>query len=277
MLIYIKQCIICTRKHFSATSPSLVPLDPTYSGTLFVVATPLGNLEDMTFRAVRILQECSTIACEDTRRASQLLNHYAISGKSLISYHAHNEERAVGRIVALLEGGNNVALITDAGTPAVSDPGYRLLVELHEREIPVVPIPGPSALTTALSVAPLPLHSFYFAGFLPHKKGRQGRLKALASMQVPFVLYESPHRIGRLFDELAGLVPDARLFVGREMTKLYEEYLTGTALELQEHFSDGKVRGEFVVIVVPPEGIKPVKPEAYHADHHRPETDADHR
>ena len=241
--------------------------DQLHTGTLYVVATPLGNLEDITLRAIRILKEAGAIACEDTRRASILLRHFDISGKRLISYHNYNEPRAISQILALLEEGTDVALITDAGTPVISDPGYALLHTLHDRQLQVIPVPGPSALTAALSACPLPVNNFFFAGFLPHKKGRKSRLEYLAALQTSFVVYESPFRIMKLLDELGNIVPDAQIFIGREMTKIHEEYLTGTIEEIRQHLGEGKARGEFVVIVHP-SGKKTVKPEEEDADHH---------
>ncbi len=241
--------------------------DHLHTGTLYVVATPLGNLEDITLRAIRILKESGAIACEDTRRASILLRHFDISGKRLISYHNYNEPRAISQIIALLEEGNDVALITDAGTPVISDPGYALLHALHDRGLQVIPIPGPSALTAALSACPLPVNNFFFAGFLPHKKGRKSRLEYLAALQAPFVVYESPFRIMKLLDELNNILADARIFIGREMTKIHEEYITGSIEEIRQQLAEGKTRGEFVVIVEPP-GKKTIKPEEEDADHH---------
>jgi 16S rRNA (cytidine1402-2'-O)-methyltransferase len=238
-----------------------------HSGTLYVVATPLGNLEDITLRAIKTLSQCEAIACEDTRRASILLKHLEISGKKLISYHNYNEPRAIGQIVALLEEGTDVALITDAGTPVISDPGYGILHALKERDLKVIPIPGPSAVTTALSACPLPVNNFFFAGFLPHKKGRKSRLEQLAALHSSIVLYESPFRIMKLLDELENVMPDSRIFIGREMTKIHEEYITGTIDEIRLHLTEAKRRGEFVVVVHPAVN-KPNKSEEYHADHH---------
>ncbi len=221
------------------------------TGTLYTVATPLGNLDDMTYRAVATLKQVDVIACEDTRRASILLKHFGIASKKLVSYHSANEVRAVGTIMALLEQGSDIALVTDAGTPAVSDPGYSLVREAFKREISVLPVPGASALTAALSVCPLPSHNFFFAGFLPHKKGRSSRLRFLASLQTTVIFYESPYRILKLLDELQQAMPGAAIFIAREITKLHEEYLTGSAEELSQHFSEKKIRGEFVVVVSP--------------------------
>jgi len=237
-----------------------------HSGTLYVVATPLGNLEDITLRAIKTLRESDAIACEDTRRASILLKHLEISGKKLISYHSYNEPKAIAHIISLLEGGSDVSLITDAGTPVISDPGYALLHALRQQDLRVIPIPGPCALTTALSACPLPVNSFFFGGFLPHKKGRKSRLEYLVALQVSFVLYESPYRIMKLLDELEKVLPNATIFIGREMTKIHEEYLTGTIDEIRQTLADGKTRGEFVV-VVHPQGEKLTKSEEEHADH----------
>ncbi len=241
--------------------------EPSHTGTLYVVATPLGNLEDITLRAIKTLKQSRAIACEDTRHASILLKHFDILGKKLISYHNYNEPRAIGQIIALLEEGTDVSLITDAGTPVISDPGYALLHALHEKNLKIIPIPGPSALTAALSACPLPVNNFFFAGFLPHKKGRKSRLEYLAGLHASFVLYESPYRIMKLLDEVEHLLPDAQIFVGREMTKIYEEYLTGPIEEIRQHLANGKTRGEFVVIVHPA-GKKTIKSEENHADHH---------
>ncbi|NTW51249.1 MAG: 16S rRNA (cytidine(1402)-2'-O)-methyltransferase [Chlorobiaceae bacterium] len=235
------------------------------TGTLYVVATPLGNLDDMTFRAVNTLRDVGVIACEDTRHTSILLRHFGIQGKKLLSYHSFNEERAVGHVCALLEEGTDVAMVTDAGTPGISDPGYSMANAVHARGFGIVPIPGPSALTAALSVCPLPVSSFFFAGFLPHKKGRKTRLEFLASLESTIVLYESPHRIARLFEELKNSFPEAELFVAREITKMHEEYITGTPDSLLEHFSNGRTRGEFVVVVHP--AGKRSKQKKEHADH----------
>ncbi|QEQ56562.1 16S rRNA (cytidine(1402)-2'-O)-methyltransferase [Chlorobium phaeovibrioides] len=237
------------------------------NGTLYMVATPLGNLDDITIRAVETLRTVEAIACEDTRRASILLRHLGIAGKKLISYHSFNEEKAIERITGMLEEGIDLALITDAGTPAVSDPGYSILAALNNKGLRAVPIPGPSALSAAVSVCPLPTSSFYFAGFLPHKKGRKTRLEQLSAMQTLFVLYESPFRILKLLDELEALIPDCRIFIGREMTKMHEEYITGSIGEIRLHLSTGKTRGEFVVAVQPPEQ-KPAKRGKYDADRH---------
>lgn len=238
-----------------------------------MVATPLGNLDDITLRAIKTLQNSEAIACEDTRRSSILLRHLGISGKQLISYHDFNEPAAISRIIRLLEEGVDVSLITDAGTPAISDPGFLMVRTLREKGFTVLPIPGPSALTAALSVCPLPVNSFLFAGFLPHKKGRKTRLEQLSSLGATFVLYESPYRVRKLLGELALLLPDAEIFIAREMTKIHEEYLSGSVETIIEKLPEEKVRGEFVVVVHPGSASSPGKnplPNKYeeHADHH---------
>lgn len=223
------------------------------TGTLYIVATPLGNLEDITLRAIKTLRSVEAIACEDTRRASILLRHLGISGKKLISYHSFNEKKAIANILNLLEDGIDVAVITDAGTPGISDPGYALVHEAYEKGSKIIPVPGPSAVTAALSVCPLPVHNFFFAGFLPHKKGRKSKLEFLASLQSTVVFYESPHRISKLLNEIEAGFPGSEVFIAREATKLHEEYLSGTPREMIERFTGEKTRGEFVVVVHPKE------------------------
>jgi 16S rRNA (cytidine1402-2'-O)-methyltransferase len=250
-----------------------LPSGHQHNGTLYVVATPLGNLDDITLRAIKTLQQSEAIACEDTRRASILLRHLGITGKPLVSYHDYNEPAAINKISRMLAEGLDVSLITDAGTPAISDPGFLMVRTLRESGFAVVPVPGPSALTAALSVCPVPVSSFFFAGFLPHKKGRKSRLEFLSSLGVTFVLYESPYRIRKLLEELSVQMPDAELFIAREMTKIHEEYLSGTAETLAEALTEEKVRGEFVVVIHPVNTGNPKKnnsPNKYeeHADHH---------
>ncbi|MBL6955755.1 MAG: 16S rRNA (cytidine(1402)-2'-O)-methyltransferase [Chlorobium phaeobacteroides] len=226
--------------------------DTAAKGTLSIVATPLGNLEDITLRAISTLKSADAIACEDTRRASILLRHLDISGKKLISYHAFNEKKAISSIIKLLEEGLNITVISDAGTPAISDPGYALVRAAYELQANIIPVPGPSAATAALSVCPLPVHNFFFAGFLPHKKGRKSKLEFLASIESTVVFYESPHRIVKLLGEIENYFSGPLVFIAREITKLHEEYLCGTPSEMIERFTDEKIRGEFVVIVSPP-------------------------
>ena len=221
------------------------------TGTLYIVATPLGNLKDITLRAIDTLKSVDAIACEDTRRASILLNHLGINRKKLISYHAFNETKAIASIFDLLENSLDVAIITDAGTPAISDPGFVLVRKAYQLPAKVIPVPGPSAVTAALSVCPLPMHNFFFAGFLPHKKGRKSKLEFLVSIDSTIVFYESPHRILKLLSEIENYFPGSQIFIAREITKLHEEYLCGTPSEMIERFTGEKIRGEFVVVVYP--------------------------
>lgn len=226
------------------------------SATLFIVATPLGNLGDITFRAVETLKNVDVIACEDTRVSAKLLSHLGIQ-KPLVIFHARSGRAGSERIFDLLEEGKNVALITDAGTPGISDPGAELVASVYERfgtEVSVVPIPGPSALATALSGAGIPCASFVFFGFLPHKKGRETLFNEIAASERTVVFYESPHRIEKTLESLASRLPEDRLVVvARELTKIYEEFVRGSAASVQAHFTENpdRVRGEFVVMVAP--------------------------
>lgn len=228
------------------------------TGILSVVATPIGNLEDITLRALRVLKECDVIYAEDTRVISKLLARYDISNH-LQRLDAATESKKAGEIIARLEAGEHVALVSDAGTPAISDPGARLVARARGAGARVDAIPGPSALTAALSIAGLDVDTFTFFGFLPHKKGRQTALNRLAvsvrssSSQagMPVVLYESPHRILKLLRELA-LIGITQVSVARELTKVHEEFLTGEPLALSHELEQkGGVRGEFVVIIRP--------------------------
>jgi 16S rRNA (cytidine1402-2'-O)-methyltransferase len=226
-------------------------MNPHTSGTLYVVPTPIGNLEDMTIRAVRILGEVEIIACEDTRVTAKLLRHLEIGGKRLMSYFSGNEAGRSGQIVALLQAGTDVALVSDAGTPGVSDPGTRLISLAIDSAITVVPLPGPTAFVTALTASGLPTDAFVFEGFLPHKKGRQTALRRLALEERTIILYESPHRILRtLLDLSEHFGGDRRATLCRELTKLYEEINRGTLAGLHELYAGRtSIRGEFVVVV----------------------------
>jgi 16S rRNA (cytidine1402-2'-O)-methyltransferase len=223
-------------------------------GTLSVVATPIGNLGDVTLRALEVLRQADAIAAEDTRVTSKLLARYDIK-KPLLVYHAQSGRLAAQRVLALLGEGKHVALVTDAGTPGVSDPGSELVSEVRERlgdDVRIEAIPGPSALTAALSIAGIPVQAFTFLGFLPHKKGRQTVMKEIAAAERAYVFYESPHRIEKALSELAVVLTDERrVVVLRELTKIYEAVQRGTALELAAYFKahPKDVRGEFVVIV----------------------------
>jgi 16S rRNA (cytidine1402-2'-O)-methyltransferase len=223
-------------------------------GTLSVVATPIGNLGDITLRALETLKQADAIACEDTRVSSKLLARYDIK-KPLLVYHAQSGKLSATRILALLGEGKHLALVTDAGTPGISDPGSELISLVRERlgdSVRIDAIPGPSALTAALSIAGVPTHEFTFFGFLPHKKGRQTLMKEIAGTNRTCVFYESPHRIQKALKELALHLPgERRVVVLRELTKLYESVQSGTAEELIGYFDTHpkEVRGEFVVIV----------------------------
>lgn len=219
--------------------------------TLYIVATPLGNLQDITFRAVETLKQVDVVACEDTRRSVKLLNAYSIK-KPLLSCHGHNEIKSALRVRELLAEGKKVAYLSDAGTPGLSDPGATLVRLAREAGFTVLPIPGPSAFATLLSVAGLKETSIHFEGFLGVKQGkRRGRLKVLLERNEPFVLYESVHRIEKLLSELKELAPERTLFIGREMTKVFEEYLEGSPEALlswaREH--PERKKGEYTVLV----------------------------
>ncbi|HEV8592167.1 MAG TPA: 16S rRNA (cytidine(1402)-2'-O)-methyltransferase [Pyrinomonadaceae bacterium] len=218
-------------------------------GKLSAVATPIGNLEDITLRAIRTLKECDAILCEDTRVTAKLLARYEIS-KPLIRCDEKAEEKAAKQAIEMLEEGKSLALVSDAGTPGISDPGSRLVARVR-RFLPdakIEAIPGASALTATLSIAGLDSGEFTFLGFLPHKKGRQTALKRILASDIPVVLYESPHRIQKLLEEIG----DGTVTIGRELTKIHEEVRVGPALEVAHALKkEGKDRGEFVVIVHP--------------------------
>jgi len=219
-------------------------------GTLYIVATPIGNLEDITLRALRTLAGVDMIAAEDTRRTRHLLTHHGIS-RPLTSYHDHNKVKQAPRLLAMLQERQSVALVTDAGTPGISDPAYYLLQAVLPHDIPVVPIPGVTAAITALSVAGLPTDRFVFEGFLPIKSGRrQQRLQALQEEPRTMVFYESPHRLLKLLQEIHDhFGADRRVVIGRELTKRFEEILRGTASSLLVELGSRSLRGEFTVMV----------------------------
>jgi 16S rRNA (cytidine1402-2'-O)-methyltransferase len=222
-------------------------------GSLYLVATPIGNLEDITLRALRVLrEEVSLIACEDTRQTQKLLQHFAIR-QPLVSYHEHNETRRSVEILAALERGESVALVSDAGTPLVSDPGYRVVTEAIEQGIPVIPIPGASALLAALTASGLAVHEFRFIGFLPPKAlARRKMLESLADETVTIVAYESPHRILETLADMREVLANASIVIAREVTKLHEEFLRGSAaavLEILE--ARGTVKGEITLLIAP--------------------------
>jgi 16S rRNA (cytidine1402-2'-O)-methyltransferase len=224
-------------------------LEITTSGQLFLVPTPIGNLEDMTFRAIRILKEADIILAEDTRTSAPLLKHFGIDKKAY-SHHQHNEHKATSEIIRFLKQGQNVALISDAGTPAISDPGFFLVREALKNELEVECLPGATAFVPALVNSGLPTDAFVFEGFLPVKKGRQTRIKRLAEEDRTIVLYESPHRLLKTLEEFEEYFgEDRQASVSRELTKMYEETVRGTLAEIKSHFTNNILKGEFVICV----------------------------
>jgi 16S rRNA (cytidine1402-2'-O)-methyltransferase len=218
-------------------------------GKLFLVPTPIGNLEDMTFRAIRILKEADVILAEDTRTSAPMLKHFGIDKKAY-SHHQHNEHQATSEIIKFLKEGKMVALISDAGTPAISDPGFFLVREAIKNDLAVECLPGATAFVPALVNSGLPSDSFVFEGFLPVKKGRQTRFKKLAEEERTIVLYESPHRLLKTLEEFAQyLGADRQASVSRELTKLYEETVRGTLEEIKSHFENNILKGEFVICI----------------------------
>ena len=217
-------------------------------GKLFVVGTPIGNLADITYRAVDTLNSVDFIFAEDTRVYKKLLNHYNID-KKIYSYHDHSKDSEVEKLTNLLESGNDVALISDAGTPTVSDPGYRLIRECVKKGVDIVPIPGPSAVTAALSVAGLPSDSFTFVGFLPQKKGRIKKIEQLSEINNTIILFESPHRLLKTLNQLFEILGNRQVAIGRELTKLYEEIIRGNLKDVIQEFSKKSVKGEIVIMI----------------------------
>lgn len=231
-------------------------------GILYIVATPIGNLADMTFRAVEILKSVDCILCEDTRTTGSLLKHYEIGNKNagghskLMSFHSHSKLNKVNEIVEMIRDGKNIALVSDAGTPCISDPGVVLVAELRKEfgnDMSVSAVPGASALISALSVSGLPSHEFTWMGFVPHKKGRETFFDQVDTLDHTVVFYEAVHRFSKTLDSLAGRMPERKIAVARELTKMFEQTVSGTAHEVKEYFRNNpdKVRGEFVVIVGP--------------------------
>jgi len=220
------------------------------SGRLYVVSTPIGNLEDITWRAVRILKEADWIACEDTRTTRRLLDHYGIATRT-ISYHEHNETERAAELVARIEEGETGALVSDAGTPLLSDPGYRIVHAAAQAGIRIEALPGPSALLAALVVSGLPTDQFHFGGFLPAKQGQRRRLlESLADEAATLIFYEAPHRILEALDDIAEVLGDRDIVAARELTKMYEEVLRGKAGEIAASLSSrDQIRGEFVILI----------------------------
>ncbi len=232
-------------------------------GVLYVVATPIGNLEDMTYRAVRILREAGLIACEDTRHTRKLLDHYGIEAK-LVSYHEHNEAERAEELVEKLLAGVNVAQVSDAGMPGISDPGYRVIRLAIEEGIRVVPVPGPSALVTALAASGLPTDAFEFRGFLPAKSGqRRTVLEEIRGAEHTVVFYEAPHRIQETLEDIVAVLGPARpVVIARELTKVHEEFLRGTAGQIAEQVRGRELKGEITLLIGKAEGVERAVGEA---------------
>lgn len=240
----------------------MTELEPAANGiepsTLYLVGTPIGNLEDITFRALRILKSADIIAAEDTRHTGKLLHHFQIATPQ-ISYHDHNTQQRIPQLIERLERGEAIALVTDAGMPGISDPGYELVCACVAKGLTVVPVPGPSAVVTALAAAGLPCDRFVFEGFLPVKgKDRQARLKALQSEPRTVVLYESPHRLVKTLTDLGEVLSLERpIAIARELTKRYEEFWRGTIAEALAHYEGVGPKGEFTVAIAPTPQIIP--------------------
>ena len=218
-------------------------------GTLYLVATPIGNLEDITFRAVRVLRDADVVACEDTRQTLKLLNRYDLK-KNLISFYESRERQRIPHLLNLLQDGQSIALVTDAGTPGISDPGFRLVREAVRLNIPVVPIPGPAAVTAALAASGLPTHRFLFMGFAPPK--REALRKTLLSVREEegtIIFYLPARKIGMFLKALRDSFADRRIVIAREMTKIYEEFLRGTAAELSEIAETREFKGEVTILI----------------------------
>lgn len=223
------------------------------SGKLYIVATPIGNLEDMTGRGIRVLREADRIACEDTRHTRHLLDHYGIE-RPLVSFHEHNERERTEELIARMHEGANIALVSDAGTPLISDPGYRMVEAAVREGITVVPIPGPSAVITALAASGLTTDSFYFGGFLPPKQGQRRRaLEAVAELDCVLIFYEAPHRLLDSLEDIQSTLPGRTAVVARELTKLHEEFARGTPAELLALFRKrDSIKGEITLLIAKP-------------------------
>ncbi|MGZ3929335.1 MAG: 16S rRNA (cytidine(1402)-2'-O)-methyltransferase [Mucilaginibacter sp.] len=225
-------------------------MNPT--GKLYLVPTPIGNLEDMTFRAIRVLKESDLLLAEDTRTSAPLLKHFGIE-KKVFAHHQHNEHQSSNEIVRFLKEGKNIALISDAGTPAISDPGFYLVREALKNNIEVECLPGATAFVPALVNSGFPTDRFCFEGFLPLKKGRQTRYKELAKEERTIILYESPHRFLKTLEEMETYFGNERqISVSRELTKVFEETVRGTVAEVKQYFETHPAKGEFVICIAPP-------------------------
>ena len=218
-------------------------------GTLYLVATPIGNLSDITHRALQVLRDVDLIACEDTRHTHKLLSHYGITTKT-ISYHEHNEQQRSAQLIDQLKQGSRIAVVSDAGTPAISDPGFRLVRAAIENEVLVVPVPGPSALISALIAAGLPTDEFFFAGFLPPRSNaRRARLSELQSVRGTLIFYEAPHRLAATLKDAYEILGERDAVVARELTKVHEEIRRGRLSEVSDHYEHEEPRGEIVVLI----------------------------
>jgi 16S rRNA (cytidine1402-2'-O)-methyltransferase len=218
-------------------------------GTLYLVATPIGNLSDITHRALQVLRDVYLIACEDTRHTQKLLNHYGINTKT-ISYHEHNEQQRAAQLIDQLKQGSNIAVVSDAGTPAISDPGFRLVRAAIENDVPVVPVPGPSALISALIAGGLPTDEFFFGGFLPARSNaRRARLAKLQSVPGTLIFYEAPHRLAATLKDAYEILGERDAVVARELTKIHEEIRRGRLSQLSTYYVGEEPRGEIVVLI----------------------------
>lgn len=226
------------------------------AGKIYIVPTPIGNLDDMTFRAVKVLKEADAILAEDTRTSAPLLKHFGIENR-LMSHHQHNEHQSIAGILPMLEQGKTIALISDAGTPGISDPGFFLVREVLKAGFPVECLPGATAFVPALVCSGLPADRFCFEGFLPVKKGRQTRIKALVDETRTMIFYESPYRLLKTLEELGNILgEDRQASVSRELSKVFEETVRGTLTEIATHFTENTLKGEFVICVA---GASPKK------------------
>ncbi|CUS98330.1 16S rRNA (cytidine(1402)-2'-O)-methyltransferase [Candidatus Kryptobacter tengchongensis] len=218
------------------------------SGKLYIVSTPIGNLDDITLRAIEVLKSVDLIACEDTRRTMILLEKLGIA-KKLISYYNYNERQRAEELISYLKSGKNIALVSDSGTPGISDPGYVLIKRAIEENIQVIPIPGATAFVCALVASGLPMDEFVFVGFLPHKKGRKTKLQKLAQEERTVILYESPHRVLKTLNEILENFGDREIAVAKELTKIHEEIFRGKISEVLKKLTPDKIKGEFVIVI----------------------------
>ncbi|MCM3218032.1 16S rRNA (cytidine(1402)-2'-O)-methyltransferase [Niallia taxi] len=225
-------------------------------GLLYLIPTPIGNLEDMSFRAVRILKEADIIAAEDTRNTKKLCNHFEIT-TPIVSYHEHNKEASGRKLIETLQSGKTVALVSDAGMPTIADPGYELVVAAVENRLPVVPLPGANAALTALIASGLPTHPFYFYGFLNRqKKEKKKELEALKYISGTVLLYESPHRLKETLQLIKDILGDRNISLCRELTKIYEEFIRGTIDEVIDWANTDEIRGEFCIVIEKGEAVE---------------------